>query len=182
MPDRPSDHRPDRPSDRRRSLARFVPFLGWYRPGAQVWRYVKTIFGVIFRHPIIGATAVPLLANGQVVLVRRRDNGLWSLPGGLVDWGETVQQAIERELWEETSLRVVAFGRLAGVYSDPDRDPRIHSICIVVEVQVTGTMQVRDTLELLEVRAFDRNDLPVTLAHDHARQLQDFFSGRSTLA
>lgn len=152
------------------------------RPWAQLWRYAKTILGVIFRHPIVGATAVPILPDGQVVLVRRRDNGLWSLPGGLVDWGETLRGAIARELAEETGLEVRAFGRLVGVYSDPDRDPRIHSICVVVEVQVTGRMQVHDTLELLEVAAFPAEALPRPLAHDHAQQLQDFFSGRSVLA
>lgn len=149
----------------------------------RLWQFLQTVLGVIFRHPVTGTTIIPRLADGRIVLVRRRDNGLWGLPGGLVDWGEDIATTVRRELAEETGLEVVKISRLLGVYSAPDRDPRIHSICITVEAEVTGLMQVRDTLEISEVRAFELTSLPEgKLSHDHNRQLQDYLSGQTTIA
>ena len=149
----------------------------------RLWQYVQTVLGVIFRHPITGTSIIPVLPDGQIVLIRRRDNGKWSLPGGIVDWGEDVPTAVKRELAEETGLELVKIRRLVGVYSSPDRDPRIHSICIAVEAEVQGKMQVQDTLEVMEVEAFSPNSLPPDqLSHDHRKQLQDYFDGLTTLA
>ena len=148
-----------------------------------LWRFGQTVLGIIFRHPIPGTSIIPILPDGQIVLIRRRDNGRWALPGGIVDWGEDVPSAVRRELMEETGLELVNIRRLVGVYSAPDRDPRIHSICIVVEAQVQGKMEIHDTLEVMEIQAFPLNSLPPgPLSHDHDRQLQDYFKGLTTLA
>ncbi|GAB4344452.1 MAG: NUDIX hydrolase [Cyanophyceae cyanobacterium] len=150
----------------------------------QIWRYGKTFLGLVFRRPLVGTTAVPILADGSIVLARRRDDGLWSLPGGLVDWGETIADTLERELREETGLRLLEIKRLVGVYSARDRDPRMHSVCIAAAVSVAGTPQIQDTLEIGEIRAFPP-DFPfgdLHLSHDHARQLQDYLAGRTALA
>ena len=148
-----------------------------------LWRFGQTVLGIIFRHPIPGTSIIPTLPDGQIVLIRRRDNGRWALPGGIVDWGEDVPSAVRRELMEETGLELVNIRRLVGVYSAPDRDPRIHSICILVEAQVQGTMEIHDTLEVMEIQAFPLNSLPPgPLSHDHDRQLQDYFKGLTTLA
>ena len=153
------------------------------QPVRRWWRFIHTVIGIIFRHPVPGTSIIPILPDGRIVLIRRRDNGLWSLPGGMVDWGEDVPAAVQRELAEETGLELVKIRRLVGVYSAPDRDPRIHSICIVVEADVTGRMKVRDPLEVMEVRAFAPGALPPErLAHDHSQQLQDYFAGLTTLA
>lgn len=149
----------------------------------RLWQYVQTILGVIFRHPITGTSIIPVLPDGQIVLVRRRDNGKWALPGGMVDWGEDIPTTVKRELAEETGLELVKIRRLIGVYSSPDRDPRVHSICIAVEAEVTGKMQVQDTLEVIGVEAFSLTSLPLDqLSHDHRQQLQDYFDGLTTLA
>ena len=146
------------------------------------WQFVQTVLGIIFRHPITGTSIIPILPDGRIVLIRRRDNGQWSLPGGIVDWGEDVPTAVRRELEEETGLELVKIRRLVGVYSAPDRDPRIHSICIVVEAEVQGRMEVNDTLEVIETQAFLPTSLPRQLSHDHTQQLQDYFEGLTTLA
>ena len=73
----------------------------------QLWRYIKTIMGVIFRHPITGATIIPILPDGLVVLIRRQDTGKWGLPGGFVDWGENILTTVRRELLEETGLELL---------------------------------------------------------------------------
>ena len=158
----------------------------WEKALPQVWRYGKTFLGLVFRHPLVGATAIASLDDGSIVLVRRRDDGLWSLPGGLVDWGQTVETTVIRELREETGLTVTQVDRLVGVYSAMDRDPRMHSICIAVAVHVQGQFAVGDRLEISNVRAFPVDQVQQfiqtsALSHDHARQLQDYFSGSAAL-
>lgn len=148
-----------------------------------LWRFGQAVLGVIFRHPIPGTSIIPILPDGRIVLIRRRDNGLWALPGGIVDWGEDIPNTIRRELKEETGLNLVQIRRLVGVYSAPDRDPRIHSICVVVEADVEGNMEVQDTLEVMEIQAFSPDSLPSEpMSHDHEKQLQDYLRGLTTLA
>ncbi|WP_410252933.1 NUDIX domain-containing protein [Sodalinema sp.] len=153
----------------------------------QIWRYIKTVMGVIFRHPITGTTVVAELIEGEdagkLVLIQRRDTGRWGLPGGMIDWGEDLPTAARRELYEETGLQLHELGRLVGVYSHPDRDPRIHSISIVVAAQVTGTFNPQDTQEVLDVRAFHREEIPYgNLCHDHEQQLRDYLAGTTAIA
>ncbi len=154
-----------------------------FQPMRRAWQFVQTVLGIIFRHPVTGTSIIPVLPNGQIVLIRRRDNGKWGLPGGMVNWGQDLPTTLRRELEEETGLELIEIRRLVGVYSAPDRDPRIHSICVVVEAEVQGTMEVKDTLEISEVKAFERSELPIgELSHDHDRQLQDYFDGKTILA
>jgi 8-oxo-dGTP diphosphatase len=149
----------------------------------RLWHFVKTAMGIVFRHPVTGTSIIVRLNDQRIVLIKRRDNGLWGLPGGMVDWGEDIPTAVRRELFEETGLELVKIRRLIGVYSDPDRDPRIHSICVVVEVDATGTMRASDPMEVLDVQAFAPDQLPQgRLSHDHSRQLEDYFAGLITLA
>ncbi len=149
----------------------------------RLWQYGQTVLGVIFRHPVPGTSIIPILLDGRIVLIRRSDNGRWALPGGIIDWGEDIPTAVRRELMEETGLELVKLRRLVGVYSAPDRDPRLHSICIVVEADVAGTMKAEDTLEVTEIQAFPLDSLPPgELSHDHKQQLQDYMLGLTTLA
>lgn len=144
----------------------------------RLWQFAQAVLGVIFRHPVTGTSIIPILEDGRIVLVQRRDNGLWALPGGMVDWGEDIPTTVKRELAEETGLELVKIGRLVGVYSAPDRDPRLHSICIVVEATVQGTINVKDTLEITTAAAFHRDELPYgKLSHDFDRQLRDYLNG-----
>lgn len=146
-------------------------------------QFLKTVGGIIFRHPITGTTIIPLMSDGTIVLVRRQDTGEWGLPGGFVDWGEDIPNTARRELAEETGLELIKISRLVGVYSSFDRDPRIHSITVVVEAQVQGDFNIQDNLEIVEAKAFSREDIPFgNLCHDHDRQLQDYFNGATTIA
>ncbi len=148
-----------------------------------MWRFISTVLGIIFRHPIVGTTIISILPDDRIVLVRRRDTGKWGIAGGIVDWGEDISTAARRELKEETGLDLLEIKRLVGVYSAADRDPRIHSICISIEALVGGEMQVRDTDEITEIKAFRREDLPFgNLSHDHDQQLQDYLKGLTVLA
>jgi ADP-ribose pyrophosphatase YjhB (NUDIX family) len=149
----------------------------------RTWQFVKTVVGIIFRHPVTGTSIIPILPDGQIVLIKRHDNGKWALPGGMVDWGQDIPTTVQRELAEETGLELLKIRRLVGVYSAPDRDPRLHSICVLVEADVQGTMQIQDVLEISAVQAFHRSAIPRgNLSHDHDRQLQDYFDGKTTIA
>ncbi|BAZ45319.1 NUDIX hydrolase [Chondrocystis sp. NIES-4102] len=144
---------------------------------SRYWRFISTVLGVIFRHPVTGTTIIPVLPDGRIVLIQRSDSGKWGLPGGLIDWGEDIPRAACRELEEETGLKLTKIRRLRGVYSDPQRDPRIHSISILLEVEAEGELNPQDTLEVLQVKAFAKDELPMgELSHDHDRQLQDYFA------
>ncbi|MFZ9736794.1 MAG: NUDIX domain-containing protein [Prochlorotrichaceae cyanobacterium] len=149
----------------------------------QLWRYISTLAGLIFRHPLVGVSVIGITPEGLIVLVRRRDNGQWSLPGGLVDWGETIAQAAAREFREETGFTLQSITRLVGVYSDPHRDPRIHSVCVTVLAEVIAGGEGTDSLEISDVKAVPLEHLPFgKLSHDHDRQLQDYLSGATTIA
>ncbi len=149
----------------------------------QQWSFIQSALRLIFRHPICGVVMVPVLADGRIVLVRRRDNGCWSLPGGMIEWGEDIPTTIARELQEETGLQVTQIGRLVGVYSAPKRDPRFHSICTTVEVMVEGSLYVNDTQEIFEVQAFEPTQILMDeLAHDHCQQLTHYWQGATILA
>ncbi len=149
----------------------------------KLWQLLQSVFGLIFHHPITGTGIIPVLPDGRIVLIQRRDNGQWALPGGMVEWGEDISSTIKRELQEETGLALVKIRRLVGVYSAPDRDPRFHSICVVVEAEVTGDLEVLDTIEIKGVQAFKPDELPRgQLYSDGDRHLQDYFDGLVTLA
>ena len=136
-----------------------------------------------FRHPVLGTSIVPLLEDGRIVLIRRRDTGLWALPGGMVAWGEDIASTVRRELAEETGLNLVKIRRLAGVYSSPERDSRLHSICVAVVADVRGQFKVQDELEVSEVKAFSPNFLPISeeLSYDNAEQLENYRLGLTVL-
>ncbi|MDJ0599628.1 MAG: NUDIX hydrolase [Crocosphaera sp.] len=149
----------------------------------QIWRYIKTVMGIIFRHPITGVTMIPVLPDGRIALIQRKDTGKWGLPGGIVDWGEDILTTAKRELKEETGLDLLNVGRLVGVYSSMDRDPRIHSISILIEAKVRGEFSIEDTLEVMDIEAFTLDNLPLgNLSHDHDRQLNDYLQGLTVLA
>lgn len=149
----------------------------------QPWlRAVRALLGLLFRRPLVGVCIIPILADGSVVLMQRKDSGLWGFPGGLVDWGEDIAATARRELQEETGLTITRMGRLVGVYSSPQRDPRFHSVCVTVEVFVVGTPQVNDPKEALKVQRFQWSQISkLELAHDHAQHLQDYLAERTVL-
>jgi 8-oxo-dGTP diphosphatase len=134
------------------------------------------------RRPLVAAAAVALDPEGQVVLVRRRDTGTWGLPGGLLAWGERVAEAAAREVYEETGRRVEQVGRLVGVFSDPGRDPRAHSVLVVVEARLGPVLATPSPEEVIEVRAFSPDELPSQLAHSGEKVLEAWRLGATALA
>ena len=81
-----------------------------------------------------------LLKKGEILLIKRKNppfKNSWALPGGFVEYGEKTEDAVLREFFEETGLKTT-IKKLIGVYSDPDRDPRGHTVSIIylIEEQV----------------------------------------------
>ena len=93
------------------------------------------------RYPSPSLAVDAVWVRGDHILLVRRGRtpyrGDWALPGGFVEIGETVEQAVLRELREETGL-TGRVGRLLGVYSDPKRDPRKHTVSVVFEIRGRG--------------------------------------------
>ena len=112
----------------------------------------------------------------QIVLVKRSNPPAgWALPGGFVDYGETVETAAAREALEETSLQVKLL-RQFHVYSDPRRDPRGHTVSIVFIASAEGDPVGGD--DAAEARVFDVNALPTEIAFDHRQLIQDYLEQR----
>jgi 8-oxo-dGTP pyrophosphatase MutT (NUDIX family) len=122
----------------------------------------------------------------QVLLTRRSDNGQWCLPGGRVDAGESVAESIEREVLEETGLRV-RVRRLTGVYSDPDQlivypdGNRVHMIVLTFLVErLAGEIGLSN--ETTDIRFVPIEEaLQMDLFHDHVAQLRDALAGQEAV-
>lgn len=111
-----------------------------------------------------------------LVLIRRANPPYgWALPGGFVEYGETLEAAARREAREETGLEVELLGQFQA-YSDPDRDPRRHTITTVFVAHGRGTPRAADDAGALEIFPPDR--LPQPLAFDHDRILADYLKVR----
>ena len=150
----------------------------WVKGAVEIaWSAVR----LLLRRPILGALAVALDDDGRVVLIRRHDTGTWGLPGGMVDYGERLTESLAREIREETGYRMREVTRIVGVYSEPDRDPRAHSVCVLVEARVERASAALNPLEVLEVRAFPPDALPPELAYDTRRMLDDHRAGKAAV-
>lgn len=135
----------------------------------------------VLRHPVVGVVAVALTKDGKVVLIRRRDTGKWALPGGTVEWGETLAQCVRRELREEAGVEVIQTGELSGIYSRPERDFRFHAITVVVNARVTEPIHSpKNPLEILDVGLFGPDEIPSPLSHDMDDMLKNTLAGKVT--
>ena len=115
-------------------------------------------------------------ADGQhgVVLIKRKNPPFgWAIPGGFVDYGESLEQAAVREAREETSLEVTLV-RQFHTYSDPARDPRQHTISTVFIARASGKPAGAD--DAAEARVFTRGAVPADMAFDHASILHDYYN------
>jgi 8-oxo-dGTP diphosphatase len=101
----------------------------------------------------------------------------WAVPGGFVDIGETLEHAAIREAKEETCLDV-SLKVLLGIYSNPDRDPRNHTVTAVYIAEASGMPRAADDAKNFGIFTFD--NLPAVLAFDHAQVIADFKNYRLT--
>jgi 8-oxo-dGTP diphosphatase len=121
--------------------------------------------------PPIAADVIAEIGDRIVLIERKNFPPGWAIPGGFVEFGESVEQAAVREAREETSLEV-QIRALLGVYSRPDRDPRGHTITVVYVARASGSPRAADDAK--NVALFDPRMPPAPLAFDHAEILADY--------
>ncbi len=114
--------------------------------------------------------------ESRIVLIKRKNPPFgWALPGGFVDYGESIENAAVREAKEETGLDVRLI-RQFHAYSDPSRDPRQHTISIVFIAEADGVPVGMD--DAAEAELFDLDNLPSPMAFDHGEILKDYAEKR----
>lgn len=126
--------------------------------------------------PALTVDAIITLPGQGLVLVRRRNppHG-WALPGGFVDRGETLEAAVSREVLEETGLRLVQLRQFAA-YSDPARDPRLHTVSVVFAAVGEGEPAAGD--DAAGIGIFPEDALPAEIAFDHRTIIEDYLRSR----
>lgn len=114
-----------------------------------------------------------IINNDKILLIKRKNDPFkdkWALPGGYVEYGETVENAVVREIHEETNLSV-EIKELLGVYSSPDRDPRGHTVTIAFILDVKGG-DIKGGDDAVDAKFFKIQDLP-DLSFDHDKIIED---------
>jgi len=132
---------------------------------------------VFIKSPSLTVDAVVLCYDDSIILIRRKNEPYkdhWALPGGFVEYGETVESAILREVKEETGLNINLKG-ISGVYSDPERDPRGHTVTICYKAhKISGELKANTDASAVKCVKIDEA-LNYKLAFDHAQIIKDAF-------
>lgn len=125
------------------------------------------------KHPLLAVDALIFFPQSkEIVLIQRKNDpykGYWALPGGFVEWGETVEAACLREVKEETSLDVEIID-LVGVFSKPDRDPRGHVVsiaflCLPKRGKLEASSDARK-VKRVDIELIKRGEIPLAFDHD----------------
>jgi 8-oxo-dGTP diphosphatase len=130
------------------------------------------------RTPLTTVDTIIEISSGGIVLVERKNppHG-WALPGGFVDDGESLELAAVREAKEETCLDVTLIEQF-HTYSDPQRDPRHHTVSTVYLAIADGAPQGGDDAK--DAKVFIENELPSPIVFDHSKILADYFRYKKT--
>jgi len=132
-----------------------------------------------YRNPFLTVDVI-IHSGDRVVLIERRNHPLgWALPGGFVDYGESLEAAAMREAREETGLELVDLGQFRS-YSNPDRDPRQHNVTVVFTARGRGELQAGDDAK--RAGWFPLTALPVPVCFDHDQILADYRASLTTSA
>ena len=127
----------------------------------------------IYRNPIPTVDIIIEIESKGIVLIKRKNPPFgWALPGGFVDYGESLEEGAVREAKEETDLDVTLIEQF-HTYSNPIRDPRHHSISTVYIAKAKGAPQAKD--DAIEIGVFNESNLPAEIAFDHRSILNDYF-------
>ena len=124
-----------------------------------------------YRNPFPTVDIIIEMRNGIVLIERKHEPFGWALPGGFVDYGESLEAAAVREAFEETSLEISDI-RLLGCYSDPGRDQRMHTISTVYIAKAHGTPRAAD--DAVNCAVYKLNSLPGRLCFDHEKIIADY--------
>ncbi|HDD64691.1 MAG TPA: NUDIX domain-containing protein [Firmicutes bacterium] len=135
-------------------------------------KYLSELAKKTYRNPIPTVDII-IEVEGGIILIKRKNPPFgWALPGGFVDYGESVEEAAIREAKEETGLDIKELKQFR-VYSRPDRDPRLHTISTVFIAKGEGTPKASDDAK--DIGIFNKENLPENIAFDHKKILGDYF-------
>jgi 8-oxo-dGTP diphosphatase len=124
-----------------------------------------------YRNPVPTVDIIIAVKGGIVLIERKNPPHGWAIPGGFVDYGESLEDAARREALEETSLHVT-LQEMLYAYSNPARDPRRHTVSTVFTATARGNPTAADDAHAL--RIFPIHKLPAAMAFDHAQILADY--------
>lgn len=128
-----------------------------------------------YKNPLVTVDII-IEINDKIVLIQRANPPYgWALPGGFVDYGESLESSAIREAREETSLEVTLKEQF-HTYSDPDRDPRHHTVTTVFIAKGIGIPKAADDAKRTDV--FTQNNLPNPIVFDHGKIIGDYFRYR----
>ncbi|MEK7238155.1 MAG: NUDIX hydrolase [Nitrospirota bacterium] len=127
------------------------------------------------RKPFCTVDAI-IETEGGIILIKRKNPPFgWAIPGGFVDYGESLEDAVRREAKEETGLDIKLI-RQFHTYSEPKRDPRHHTVSTIFIAAAAGKPKAGD--DAGEVGIFNKDNLPEDIAFDHRQILEDYFNGK----
>jgi ADP-ribose pyrophosphatase YjhB (NUDIX family) len=130
----------------------------------------------VYRNPIPTVDIIIEIESKGIVLIKRKNPPYgWAIPGGFVDYGESLEKTAVREAKEETNLDVKLIKQF-HTYSDPRRDQRHHSISTVYIAKAKGKPKAKD--DALKIGIFNESNLPDKIAFDHRSILKDYFKTR----
>ena len=125
-----------------------------------------------YRNPLVTVDVI-IEIDANIVLIERKNPPYgWALPGGFVDYGESLEASAVREAKEETSLDIRLVEQF-HTYSDPNRDPRHHTVTTVFIAKADGTPKSAD--DAINIGVFNPKNLPTPIAFDHAKIISDYF-------
>ncbi len=125
-----------------------------------------------YRNPLLTVDIIIEIDRCLVLIERRNSPHGWALPGGFVDYGESLEACAVREAREETGLNVRLLEQF-HTYSAPDRDPRHHSVTTVYLATAAGVPRADD--DAAKVGLFQAGELPQPIVFDHEKILRDYF-------
>jgi O-acetyl-ADP-ribose deacetylase (regulator of RNase III)/ADP-ribose pyrophosphatase YjhB (NUDIX family) len=141
-----------------------------------VIKYLEHILYKMQNGPFMTVDAI-IEVNGGIVIIKRSNPPFgWALPGGFVDYGESLEEAVVREAKEETNLDITDVQQF-HTYSDPKRDPRFHTIGMVFLAKAKGKPKAGDDaagLKVIKLSEISKLDF----AFDHKKILQDYLKNR----
>ncbi|RKY36692.1 MAG: NUDIX hydrolase [Candidatus Omnitrophota bacterium] len=133
--------------------------------------YLDYITKKVCQGPFLTVDGIVEFAGGIVMIERSNPPFGWALPGGFLDYGESVEEAVKREVKEETNLDFVNFKQFK-VYSNPKRDPRFHTVSVVFVGKGRG--RLLSSSDAKDAQVFRLDSLPKKIAFDHAKIIRDY--------